>query len=83
MNMTASQILSSLRAEPLTLCVSFREDKAFSALKESHAALSDEARDLRFRVQCLSTLLSRIRDYCRDNGITLPSGLSEVTPWEL
>lgn len=75
-------LLHFLRNDTIHVAVTTRPDGLVEDLQESNSKLREQLRDLRFKNECLSTLLAKIRDFCRDNAISLPSGLSEVTPWE-
>lgn len=81
MDTMLSQLLYTLRSQPLRLSVEVCESEKLKKLQAEYDTLRANYNRLEFSYSCVSRLLARMRDYCADNKIHLPPDLSQVTPW--
>lgn len=76
-----SDTLSSLLSHPLCVSVALSPSEEVQALRARVSALETENKRLSFAYSCSSALVGKFRDFCRDNGVSLPRDLAISTPW--
>lgn len=80
--MDSVTLLAQALSRPIQLSVSLEDSQRLCEAEAAVKRLEGDYNQLFHRWTCCASVLSQVREYCRDHGVTLPPALSFVTPWE-